>query len=184
MTSILSLFSLLLKYGLCGGRVHINADALVLCKPKQMQKLLLSHVQDLVRMADARMAQTMRQQVERQSGSATLAGRMVPQAAHEAKYAGISARLEALLVPPPQRDDATPVVHMIERGIPNLAKVQAAVQDTIARLQAQLPYLQSLASNPVMQQMVMEITGKVMQRAAARSVKFAFASAGRSTPQR
>ena len=135
-------------------------------------------------MADARMAQSMRGQVQRQSGSATLAGRMVPGAAYEAKYAGISNRLEALIFPPQQQGDASPMVRMIEGGFPNPAKVQAAVQDAVARVQAQWPRVQSLASHPVTQQMMMEITGKVMQRAAARSVKFAFASAGSSKPQR
>jgi hypothetical protein len=138
-------------------------------------------LQDLVRMADATMATRARKQVEAQSGSATLAARMVPPAANEGKYLDIAARLYAALFPE-QVDGAVAgerAAAMVPTGLPDLdpRRIQKMLQDGIARLQALLPRIQNLAGHPVVQQMVMAVVSKTAQRGAARSVKFVFVGA-------
>ena len=132
-------------------------------------------------MADASVAASVRRQVEAQSGSTSLAARMVPLAANESKYADLASRLEAQIVRPGGPPAPFAADQLTSAGLPDPARIQAVVQDVIAQLDATLPRVQSLAQHPVVQSMVVDFTAQTMQRVAARSVKFVFA--GVSLPQ-
>lgn len=128
-------------------------------------------------MADARIAAGVRQRVHEQSGSEALARRMVPLAANEARYAETAADLEAVLAPPgtPSPFESP---QLSAQGLPDARKVYRYLQEAIARLDANLPQMRSIAAHPEAQVMVRELTAQVLQRCAARSVRFVFAGAG------
>jgi hypothetical protein len=131
-------------------------------------------------MADARIAAAVRQRVQEQSGSETLAKRMVPLAANEARYAETAAQLEAALAPN-GTNLPFPAPQRMLTGLPDPRTIQTYIQEVVARLDALLPRVQSLAGHPVVQQMVVDLTVQVLQRCAARSVKFVFSGAGVAT---
>ena len=142
-----------------------------------MRKIWVVCLQDVVRMADARLAQALRRRVEAQSGSAALARRMVPLAVQEEKYADLAQRFEARLFPERQRETAPPLTAALQDGLPSPAKVRTAVLESLERLQQQLPRVQGLLAQATVQQMVLDINMGIMQRVAARSVKFLTAGA-------
>lgn len=128
-------------------------------------------------MADARIAAGVRQRVHQQSGSEALARRMVPLAANETRYAETAAELEAAFAPPGTPSPfAAP--QLSAQGLPDARKVYGYFQELLGRWDAILPQMRSLAAHPEAQAMVRELTSQVIQRCAARSVKFVFAGAG------
>jgi hypothetical protein len=131
-------------------------------------------------MADARIAAAVRQLVQEQSGSDALAKRMVPLAANETRYAELGARLEAALLPNgPPSPFSTPQFSMT--GFPDPRTIRSYIQEAVGRLDALMPRVQSLAGHPVVQGMVADLTWQILQRCAARSVKFVFSGAGVAT---
>ena len=135
-------------------------------------------VQDLVRMADAAVATSVRRQVEAQSGSSSLALRMVPQAANESKYADLAQRLEAALARPDGPPAPFSADQLSASGLPDPSRIKAFVDDVLKQVESTLPRVQSLASHPTVRKMIVDFTAQSVQRVAARSVKFAFAGAG------
>jgi hypothetical protein len=134
-------------------------------------------------MADASFAASVRQQVESQSGSPGLAARMVPLAANESKFADLASRLEVFLLRPGGPASPFSTAQLSPMRLPDPRQMQEVVQDVIAQVESVLPRMRSLVHHPVVQRMVVDLTTQIMQRVAARSVKFVFAGGGLPPPR-
>jgi hypothetical protein len=149
----------------------------VLCNPtEQRAPDPTTGIQDVVRMADAQIAAAVRERIAAQSGSPSLAERMVPRAASEARYSELASDLTALIrerldvrAPFERRPGA-------EGRLPRPAEIQAFMDAVVRQAQAAVPWLGGLAGHPAMRQMVLDISTRIVQRAAARSIKFVLAS--------
>lgn len=136
-------------------------------------------------MADAVMASRARQQVEKQSGSPSLASRMVPQAKSEARNIEMAARLYSALFPERAATSEVPASAAGTNTSPlsrlpdlNPQQLRDTLQRGVERLQGLVPRVRGLATHPVMQRMILDVTTKAAARAAARAVQFVSAGAG------
>lgn len=137
-------------------------------------------MQDLVKMSDSNLAQIVRARIREQSGSETLAVRMVPVAAGELFYAQTSQELNKAI-----QDRTGLASPLVGTGsdvppLPSVDEVQKYIQGVVQQASDILPRLGSLLQQQAAQEMIMELTTKVLQRMAARSVKFVLAGAPRS----
>lgn len=129
-------------------------------------------MQDLVKMSDSNIAQIVRARIKEQSGSESLANRMVPVAAGEVFYAQTSQRLNDAIQA--QTGLTSPLV---AKGsdvpqMPSVGSVQVYIQAVVQQISVFLPRIGSLLQRQAAQDMIMDLTTKILQRMAARSLKF------------
>jgi hypothetical protein len=126
-------------------------------------------------MADATMAESLRLRIEEQSGSSSLANRMVPPSANEANYKDTASKLEEAirartgLSSPFTADDS----NLFE--LPDVGSVQSYFQSILNQLSEALPKMRDLLQQRAAQKMLVDLVLALGQRVAARSVKFVLA---------
>jgi hypothetical protein len=132
-------------------------------------------MQDLVRMADASLAATMRDSIIANSGSVTLAARFVPAAANESRYLSLAQELNNEVRA--QTGLQSPLVSSEDNriGIPNIAAVPQYVQGVVNSITTFAPKVAPLFQQPNAQRLLMNLTTRILQRMLARSVKVATA---------
>lgn len=132
-------------------------------------------MQDLVRMADASLAASLRDSITTNIGSATLASRFVPAAANESRYLSLAQELNTEVQS--QTGLQSPLVSSGEQssGIPNITAVPEYVQGVVDSIIQFAPKVAPLFQRPTAQQLMMNLTTRILQRMVARSVKVATA---------
>jgi hypothetical protein len=131
-------------------------------------------MQDLVRMADASIAAIARDRITIQSGSATLAIRMVPVAASETKYLSLAKSLNSEVQA--QTGLRSPLVLGGPTAeLPDVTAIPRYIQGVIDSVVKIAPKVGPLVQQPSVQQMAMNLSSRILQRMVARSVKVATA---------
>lgn len=135
-----------------------------------------SRMQDLVRMADASLAAIMREGITANSGSVTLATRFVPAAANEMRYLSLAQELNQEVQA--QTGLQSPLVGAGEGSIsfPNIAAVPQYLQGVVDSITQFAPKVAPLFQRPAAQQLIMNLSSRILQRMLARSVKVATAA--------
>lgn len=133
---------------------------------------------ELVRLVDATITHSVRRQLEQRSGNAALAARLVPQQPEEA----ISVQRAQLLwdVLTSRAGQAVPMPQLSTGlfGLPGPGEVQQYVAKLQSALSAEAPRLRAVFDKPGAQQLVAEVQWGLLQRFAARSIKFAMGVQG------
>lgn len=138
-------------------------------------------MQDIVKMSDSNIAQIVRARIQEQSGSESLAVRMVPVAAGEMFYAQTSQQLNEAIQT--RTGLASPLIGS-GSDVPPFPSVDAVpkyIQALVQQTSDVLPRLGSLLRQQAAQEMIMDLTTKILQRMAARSVKFVLAGTPRTS---
>lgn len=128
-------------------------------------------MQDLVRMADASLAAIVREGITANSGSVTLATRFVPAASNESRYLSLAQELNHEVQT--QTGLQSPLVAGGEDsiGFPNITAVPQYVQGVIDSITQFAPKVAPLFQRPAAQQLMMNLSSRILQRMVARSVK-------------
>ena len=126
-------------------------------------------------MADASLAATMRDSITANSGSVTLATRFVPVAANESRYLSLAQELNQEVQA--QTGLQSPLVGGGEDsiGLPNIAAVPQYLQGVVDSITQFAPKVAPLFQKPASQQLIMNLSSRILQRMVARSVKVATA---------
>lgn len=135
-------------------------------------------------MIDAQLASAVRGRI----GSPGLAERVVPRAADEDRYLELAGELSSVirarfdLASPfePRPADGAVVVGSQRPAprMPSPGEIRRFAEAVIQQVQATVPRVGNLAAHPTVRKMLFDITTRVAQRAAARSVRVVLAGAG------
>lgn len=127
-------------------------------------------------MADASLASIMRESITANSGSVTLATRFVPAAANESRYLSLAQELNNEVQA--QTGLRSPLVASGEdrMNIPNITAVPQYVQGVVDSIIEFAPKVGVLFQRRPAQQLLMNLTSRILQRMVARSVKVATAA--------
>ncbi|PRW44567.1 putative aarF domain-containing kinase chloroplastic [Chlorella sorokiniana] len=132
---------------------------------------------ELCRLVDATITDTVRRQIQERSGSAALAARLVPSQPDEAQSAERARLLWNVLTTRAGEAAPMPQLQAGWFGLPGPVEVQQYVQQLRDSAAASAPRLQAILERPGAQELLADVQWGLLQRFAARSIKFAMGAA-------